>query len=422
LRFSVEWQDEAVNVAPEEQATVADLRLWVGQGNVCLHLRNEQPADHLTISLYSLASGLAHEWWTLFGGRDQELRLVKHRSGYAVPDIRMSYDGAVFEILAHQRVYTNPDVRFWSGPPDVMTRVEAEDKLSDFIETVLTRLNARKVTETSAALRWARVQASRQDADEATFCEAAGALGLDPYQVDDAAADMIGRAAGVFEGEPLTEFLAGARKADREKLLSWVESVEKRPRYKSRLKDLGPISAQAADMAPNRIGEMSWALGYRRARAVRKILGLGESHRFRGMKSLLEFLGASKNFEVAPAVDGIRLLRSDHEDGPHIHLRRHGVSSEARSSEIFTLARGIGDIVCFPEPQKAPVNDLHSAHRQATGRAFAAELLAPVSEVLAMIDDGRDVVSAADEFCVSTAVIKRQIENAERIRAACTAD
>jgi Zn-dependent peptidase ImmA (M78 family) len=62
---------------------------------------------------------------------------------------------------------------------------------------------------------------------------------------------------------------------------------------------------------------------------------------------------------------------------------------------------------------------LHSACRQAAGRAFAAEFLAPIDEIRSMREDGRDAVSIAEEFAVSTTVIERQVKNTERILAAC---
>ena len=210
MRYSAEWREDAVNAAPEERATVADLRLCLNRQNVSLHLRGQDSFDYTTISLYALAEGLAHDLWTLFGGRDGKVSLIRYRDGYVVPDIRLAYDGAAFEISSHQRTYTNPDIRFWSGPSEVMTRSEAEDQLGGFIEFVLDRLRSQGIASTSAALRWVRVKASRENAEEAAFCEAAGALRLDPYQIDPAAADTIEQASGLFEGEALTEFLAGA--------------------------------------------------------------------------------------------------------------------------------------------------------------------------------------------------------------------
>jgi hypothetical protein len=152
LRYSAEWQDDAINVAPEEREPVADLRLWLDQQNICLHLQGTESIDHITVPLYALAEGLAHDWWTLFGGRDNFLSFFRYRSGYAIPDVRLTYDGAAFEISSEQRIYTNPDIRFWAGSSQIMTRPDAEAQLSEFIEFVLDRLEAKSVASTSAAL------------------------------------------------------------------------------------------------------------------------------------------------------------------------------------------------------------------------------------------------------------------------------
>ena len=65
------------------------------------------------------------------------------------------------------------------------------------------------------------------------------------------------------------------------------------------------------------------------------------------------------------------------------------------------------------------MNNLHDAERQAAGRAFAAEFLAPVEKVLDMFHDGRDIDEISASFNVTSQVIARQIENRDRIRQAC---
>jgi hypothetical protein len=415
LRYSIEWREDASNVAPEERATIADFRLFLQDQNVTHHLRDNETADHLTISIYGIAEGLAHDWWNLFGGRDRKLSLVKYRNGYVVPDICMSFDGAAFEISAGQQTYSNPNIRFWIGPTEVTNRRDAENFLDSLIGQVLGRLCERGEKKTSAALRWARVQESRADPEEAAFCEAAGAVGLDPYQISDQGAALIERASAVFEGEALIEFLAGIGSASEDRLINWIEAVERRPRYKARLAELRSAALDAARRAPKRNFERSWALGYRRADALRDVLSLKANDRFSSFRSLAEKLGAGPSYALAGHVDGIRALRSDHDDGVRIHMRTHGNSPEAKASYLFSFARAVGDVVCFPEEDRAPVNELHDAYRQAAGRAFAAQFLAPIGEVSSMHEDGRDAVTIADEFGVSTTVIERQWENRARI-------
>ena len=52
----------------------------------------------------------------------------------------------------------------------------------------------------------------------------------------------------------------------------------------------------------------------------------------------------------------------------------------------------------------------------------SAEFLEPIDEIRSRLEDQRDVVTIADEFCVSTEVIERQVENASRIDMACSGE
>lgn len=414
--FSIDWQENTRNAAPEERATIAEFRVLLENVNISRHLCDTDTIESLMISLYPLADGLAHDWWSILGGRDREVSLTKYRGGYVLPDVRLKFDGMLFEISAHEYKYQNPNLSFLSGPTIRLVRAETEDKLSELIERVLHRLEAEGVSETGCALRWQRVQESRADTDEASFCEAAGALNLDPYEIDDAHAGFIEAAAQKFSGEQLIEFLAGSNVANCMSLLEWVDSVDSRPRYKARVTDLAEVAGSAATLAPVRELEEAWSLGYRRAGALRRVLDCDGATRFSSYKALARRLGAGEHFELAPRVNGLRALRIDHEDGVRVHLRKHGQGPASRASHLFTLARAIGDVACFPECTRSPINDLHSAYRQAAGRAFAAEFLAPICEIESMRSDGRDVVSIAEDFSVATAVVEHQIENAERIQ------
>lgn len=118
-------------------------------------------------------------------------------------------------------------------------------------------------------------------------------------------------------------------------------------------------------------------------------------------------------------VNGLRALISTEGEDVHVHLRDRAPTPEARVSELFAFTRAIGDVVCFPGTARSVVNDLHEADRQAAGRAFAAEFIAPIDEILSMREDGADLTAIAGELNVSSEVIERQLENRERIRAAC---
>lgn len=419
MRHLVEWQDEAVNAAPEERATVADLRLFLNDRNVTQHMLDGTVSDHVTVALYGLANGLVHDWWLIFGARDRVFSLKDYRTGYLIPDIRIQFDGAVFEITAHQSVYTDPDLRFWGGTTEVLTREEGEAWLASLVQEVVSRLEQQGVQDTGVALRWRRIQSSRWSGETA-FCEAAGSLGLDPYQIADDIAGFIERAEAIFEAESLVEFVSGAGKVAHSRLIDWVDRMTHMKGLGYRLAELRRIVDSIAGNVPSHHDEPAWAAGYRRARAMRRELGLKQHHRFESFRELARLVGAPKNYNLAPKVDGISALRREAFNDIHVHIRNHGNSEDATATHLFSLARAIGDAACFPEPQTSPINRLRHAYRQAAGRAFAAEFLAPIEEIQSMQEDEHDEYSIADAFGVSPMVIEHQIENRERIIRACS--
>ena len=189
-----------------------------------------------------------------------------------------------------------------------------------------------------ATRRWKRVQTSRADPAEAAFCEAAGALRLDPYALDNGAAELIEQVSVLFEGEALLEFLSGITPARGREAVEWVEAVEGRPAHESRLPKLHGLAEDVAAGVPAQPGERSYGLGYRRARAAREMLQLTKADSRAGALGLSRKLG-SRTFTLARPVNGLRALRSCPRKTEHVHLRTQG--DDARPGHLFALARAV---------------------------------------------------------------------------------
>ena len=438
MRFEVDWQSTGPNAAPEERATIADLRVFVGDSNACDNLQPRRRGrkagaaagvsvrheEHVTVSVYPLAEEIALGWWRLFGARDERLRLAEGRAGYALPDVQLAFDGSGFDAVSRPIAYQNPEVRFTCGNTERLSRAEAESALTDFVEQVRSRLEASRVRDTGLQRRWQRVQASRQDAQESAFCEATGALGLDPYNIRDKDAEFIANAGALFHGEPLAELLSGLRSSGNrpgpsgDDVLAWLRSAEARPEGSSCLPGIDDLRGRMAEIRQAAANKMPWWGGYRCARAARRQLNIGMGERLRVATLAARLDGRA--FDVAGSVAGVRAVVEIRDDAMRVHLRR--VNSRYReTSELFAFARAIGDAVANPAAERSAVNDLHDAARQATGRAFAAEFLAPVDEVLSMREDGKDQGEMAERFGVSKDVVERQLQNRERIQEACAA-
>lgn len=434
MRFQIDWQPQGPNVAPEERATIADLRILIGNGNACANERprrsgkgttanrDVQRSECATVSVYPLAAEIAFNWWHLFGARDAKLQLADGRGGYAVPDVQLAFDGSGFNARCQPLAYDNPDVQFTHRGAERLTRAEAESALTEFVECVHGRLAEASVRDSGLQLRWERVQRSRESADESAFCEAAGALGLDPYGIDDAVADSIENVGAWFHGEPLLELLSGLcgtanrDRASPERVLAWLREAESRPADRTLLPAIDDLRQGMVDMSRAAAGEMPWCVGYRCAREARRRLNIGTAERF-SVSTLAARLGGP-GFAVAEgSVSGLRAVVAKPAE-THVHLRRVG-SRYASSSELFALGRAVGDAVTNPPAERSAVNDLHEAVRQAASRAFAAEFLAPIDGIRSMQDDGMSHSEIAADFCVAKEVVERQLQNQERIAEAC---
>lgn len=415
--FSVDWEGGDQRSDDIDLLAAGALRVFVGQVNVCefREARGGKAGEALPVSVYPLAEGIAMDWWRLFGGRDAPFRATAHRGGYAMPDIGLWFDGVEFEVASRPFRYENPPVFFPNDAAERLERKDAERALGAFLDAVADRLEERGVRDSGLQQQWRLVQASREDPEEAAFCEAAGALGLDAYDMSDADAAFIEGSGALFDGEALAEFLSGLRGVgERKATVESIRRAESRPRYKSRLPELESLRAAepGASGSPKR---KPWEPGYRWARAARRMFDAGQGERFRSVTELARRLGAS-SYETVQLAPGVSALVETSGGETRVHLSPFRNRPLER---LFAFARAIGDAVANPPTRRSAVNSLRLASRQACGRAFAAEFLAPIDEILSMRDDGLDTDAIADEFGVAAELVERQEENADRIRRAC---
>ena len=433
MRFSVEWISGGPNACVEERATLCQLRIFIAEENACVFYDpiSREKFEHITVPAVHLAEGIASDWWSIFGGRDQEHSLLPYRTGFVLPNIFLKFDGATFEAIGDQLICDNPKLRFWRVGTEALSRDAAESVLSDFVERVIDKLADEGVADSEVELCWSRVSESRADPHERSFCEAAAALGADPYEVTDADASFIEAAGHWFSGGALIEFLSGMGKKDhatprkvrrldspRRAILDSIRAAEARPRYKSRLPELRSVAEQISDVAHRRPGERAWAPSYRAARAFRDAIGIRCDEVCTSPRAIATKLGG-RRFAPATGLSGVLALVSHDNDDVRIHLRDRGRRQWAQWAENFAFSRALGDAVCFPDSQRSVVNELHDAEHQAAGRAFAAELLAPVEKVLDMQHGGLDIDAISGALNVTSQVIVHQLENQERIRQAC---
>ena len=423
MQFLAEWIENGPNVSKQERSTLCDLQIFLGTGNACTweDLETGETFHHLTLPGVHVAEGISSDWWSIFGARDRGQSILRHRTGFALPDLRFSYDGATFFASAKRITYQNPRLRFVQEPFEAMTRHEAEEGLSGFVQQVVEKLEESGISDTEVATCWSRVRQSMKDPEEVEFCEAAGALGANPYSIEDGDTSFIDEAGKLFSGEELIEFLAKFRlgrfnPVSRETALEAIRDVEARHPETSRLPEILNIAHEMRHVAQHREGERIWAASYRAARAFRDAVGIDDSITAQSPSTLAARLG-SNNFQQVDGLSGVDAVVSRSSNDLHVYLGK----LISQPTENFAFARAIGSAICFPNAQRSVVNDLLGAERQAAGRAFAAEFLAPVEMVMDMHSDGMEIGDISTAFNISPTVIVLQMENKDRIQRACSA-
>jgi hypothetical protein len=203
MKFSAEWQDPGVSASAELRATFCLLDVEVGGKRVSRFFdeRRGRAHDRIAMPAYPPAQGLARFWWSLIAGRSGRILLRRFRDGFVLPDVRFEPDGRYIDIAVDPFEYQTPPVTFPRAAKERSRVDEFERDISEFIKSVVERLWDSKVRNTWLEERWSRIQASLEDVEERMFCEAAGALGIDPYTCDEAETQSIKAAGKVFDGD-----------------------------------------------------------------------------------------------------------------------------------------------------------------------------------------------------------------------------
>lgn len=409
MRFSVEWLGEGISKSPELRATASTFAIEVADTNISAFVDRVANLAYgaPTIPAYIVAETFARNWWRITAGRDNMFSLRKARLGYALPDLVIKTDGVYARCIVEPYSYDNPPLSFFSSATDEYPIQKLESEMRGIIELVLEKLGRDGVPDSILAERWDDIIASINDDDELAFCEGAGALGVEPYTCTDAEAHAIDVVATRLDGDAYTEFLASQTTSTVHESLTWIENNAKQKKDATILEIPEVAEVQvAAQIRP------AWDLGYSAAKKFRKHLGIKDSARFRSPHSVAKLFGNSA-FEMGEG-RAPRIRAAVYKDGKSRFVLADITAAHAKT---FALVRAIGDHTIFKADEVNPITDSES-YRQATGRAFAAQFLAPADSVHEAYKNGYSRDEIAASFGVSPEVVFWQLENAGRIAVA----
>jgi hypothetical protein len=418
LEITYDWLDFDGHDEPAIERTFATLRI-VADGQCVtrvLDKRARTTLEHVVVPLYPVAEWIAANWWTLLEECHVPEREASHADylrrhalrtaseGYALPDLRVIPEGDWARLKWLPRRTQHQTVDFLEGGEAHLPAAELHQALADLVNSVSARLDASGTTDTWLQREWKAIQSA--EPEEREFCSAAAWLGLDPYEVDDATADLVlamWRQAPPGVREDIFRASSGERLAES---VNWVEVGI--AAIQSALQDGRDWSALRKRVGPLPVGDVPWRQGYLMAQDLRARLGLHD----RVPLSLDELLRApfpviAANRPPVASLDG--LFGCSPAQAPCCYTAKRRPESQR-----FVCARGLMSFF-YGSPEAPLLLSSVPTRLQQQSRAFAAELLAPAQFIRPRL--GGDEVSPeqvadlAAEFAVSPYVIEHQIQN-----------
>jgi hypothetical protein len=305
-----------------------------------------------------------------------------------------------------------PGYFLYGGGTTLSTR-EVAKELGEFVTKVLGWCNGLQ-DERVESLRREWMAITDADDDERTFCESAGRMGLNPYEIDswhEGLPDLLARELGDRATEFIArDFLETAEQSSACDLWRWITQTERE--YKLR-------SGHVDELTVNRQFRKAKDQGYAMARLLRNYVGIGEADPIPDISIVTKRIG------------GLNLVFKEHN-----HIPGRGVQSavgwgDGRKAIIagprparedsyrFLEARALYQAIVGCDRGPRLLTRTRTWDQQAA-RAFAAEFLAPQQALAEFIredlnEEEREELDQelARRFKVSPKVIELQLENRE---------
>lgn len=402
--FSVDFQDRGDDLGePGNDECLGQLTTWVW-----LRLARERCVARTETDLDALSRHLLTHWWRILYRRDAPFKLwdfnVPERSNRTYAFLATAHGTGLFLSARNQ---DGGMLDLERGTEQTTTGAFERQLVNEIIRPVASRHwlcghSGRPIHDLLA-----RLEDAWDDQSATAFCKTAGALSVVPYGVGDALAsqirDLMDR---LPEEDARLDFASALLSEQLEAGRTWATSELERLESSNRLEALQELRQACSGADVRDVAQRPFSRGIACARATREALKLSTDQSVGGFQGLAKLFGGSSQIEVSdPAPGAIRGFQRSNGHAPVIV-----VENEGERSSLFVFARAIGDYLAFGS-RASCVADLYT-DRQAVGRAFAAEFMAPSDAVVRMIvDEDQPAAKVADHFGVQPQVIHRQFEN-----------
>jgi hypothetical protein len=373
------------------EATMCELKIELNNKNVTFYRSDEDgSSDHLELPIYYLAEWFAENWWSILweprksedsGQQDDGEFMSRHsllaaQHGFHLPEIIIVSNGPCINITAIARNAPFADVRFVNRAQAFLTRTSVESTIREFVGGAVERLEAANVQNTPLQISWHAV--TETDPGTFPYCEMLGALGLSPYDDNSEVDRILDRMCDLL-GEAYTRDLCMVAKPEDFEATARAAQIAVSALSSSADADISVI----ASLPPPRdnFATKAWYRGKRAAVTLRDRLSISDR----------DMMGADKLFDIVqfdPAIrasigdsdfqpEGAAIVGAVHRDG---NAAKISCIQKTREQRRFTASRAIFSAWTGKARGGHLLTQAVTRHQQAS-RAFAAELLAPMSYI-----------------------------------------
>jgi hypothetical protein len=293
--------------------------------------------------------------------------LDSYMNGFVFPALTLwsgGDDAITVEYSNHRQEYSNLEFLPPAACDANLPRDEVEENLFDLVRAVMQRMPQGAAGTAQLRDAWIRVLGSLENDDERPYCEAAGRLGINPYDPD--AGDISGLAEGLSK-HLFANICEAATPAEMQAATEWAREGTRR------LEDFPDIGIGHFGTIPKRDPrEKIWIHGYEAARLVRRNLHL---EGFSPRRVVDQIFGAAVRAD-SPAIVDHHPLALEALTGRKNGAMRVAIPTTSARLRRSRLCRASYLALKTADGDCSAVTTATTLDQQAS-RAFAAELLAP---------------------------------------------
>ena len=403
-----DWVESAPSADSSAQSTMAALTIEVDSAVVTsvLDRRSRSCRNYVVTPLGYVAQWLVGNWWRLFhevgDSRTPRPDFAEAHDfacigeGYLLPSLTIAPTPEMMRLLWRPQRPRHSAIEFTEQGEALVDRDALERAFGGIVDVVLDRLPNDDPDAELLRTEWGAIQAA--DEDEREFCRAAALLGQDPFATPRALADQI---IDFWErtAPPLREdALAAASEQSLARLADWLTDATRR------VDDFdGGDWGGLRSALPRPSAQEPYRRGHDLARAARAQLQPKEP-RYDFPTTGAEAIPCVAMQPPTRGIQGLVAAQSP----------ACTAANDRETARRFVRARALGDYLGRTTQGPAILSGL-ATDRQAQSRAFAAEFLVPAEALRKKLRSDHipldDVDALADEFGVSSYVVRHQIEN-----------